>query len=77
MYVEEKTKLINKGKKTGKRTHSNANTRINARDSSFREEREKKKIGKNSYQQIIKDQESAFQTIMINERKKKPKDILI
>jgi hypothetical protein len=41
-YVEKK-KLINKGKETGKRTHSNANTRINARDSSFREERKMNK----------------------------------
>ena len=31
----QEKKLINRGKETGKRTHSNANTRITARDSSF------------------------------------------
>ena len=34
---EPREKLINRGKETGKRTHSNANTRITARDSSFRQ----------------------------------------
>lgn len=54
-----KKKLINKGKESGKQTHSNANTCVNERHSSFK--KNKKKDRNPIYSVYVDDQLIHFQ----------------